>query len=46
MSSETKKTLLALPSTAEGTVTMDVNDTYKMKELGPVGEFTKSHEKK
>ncbi|KAI8886729.1 hypothetical protein K501DRAFT_154623, partial [Backusella circina FSU 941] len=35
-SSEAKQTLLALPSTAEATVTMDVNDTYKMKELGPV----------
>ncbi|KAI7904649.1 uncharacterized protein BX663DRAFT_430962 [Cokeromyces recurvatus] len=37
MSSETeKKPILALPSTAEATVKMDVNDTYKLKELGPV----------
>ncbi|CDS05845.1 hypothetical protein LRAMOSA08373 [Lichtheimia ramosa] len=28
--------LLALPATAEETVKVDVNDKYKLKELGPV----------
>ncbi|KAI9467857.1 hypothetical protein BDB00DRAFT_744436, partial [Zychaea mexicana] len=32
----TKEPLLALPATAEETVQVDVNDTYKLKELGPV----------
>ncbi|KAI9473752.1 MAG: hypothetical protein EXX96DRAFT_450723, partial [Benjaminiella poitrasii] len=31
-----KKPILALPSTAEATVNMDINDTYKLKDLGPV----------
>ncbi|KAJ8661578.1 hypothetical protein O0I10_002846 [Lichtheimia ornata] len=31
-----QKPLLALPATAEETVKVDVNDTYKLKELGPV----------
>ncbi|OBZ89865.1 hypothetical protein A0J61_02077 [Choanephora cucurbitarum] len=35
-STDTKKPLLALPSTAEETVKVDMNDTYKLKELGPV----------
>ncbi|KAI8079558.1 uncharacterized protein B0P05DRAFT_470050 [Gilbertella persicaria] len=35
-STEIKKPLLALPSTAEETVKVDINDTYKLKELGPV----------
>ncbi|KAI7851012.1 hypothetical protein BDC45DRAFT_446058 [Circinella umbellata] len=30
------KEILALPATAEETVQVDVNDTYKLKELGPV----------
>ncbi|CAO3695216.1 unnamed protein product [Rhizopus microsporus] len=35
--SESKKPLLALPATAEETVqTVGVNDTFKLKELGPV----------
>ena len=33
------KEILALPATAEETVRVDVNDTYKLKELGPVGKF-------
>lgn len=37
--SESKKPLLALPATAEETVqTIGVNDTLKLKELGPVGK--------
>lgn len=33
------KPILALPATAEETVEkVDVNDTYKLKELGPVGK--------
>lgn len=40
-SSESKKPILALPSTAEETVkSVDVNDTFKLNELGPVGKFT------
>ncbi|KAI9271307.1 hypothetical protein BY458DRAFT_414130, partial [Sporodiniella umbellata] len=36
-SSEKKKPVLALPSTAEETVrSVDINDTFKLKELGPV----------
>ncbi|KAG1140181.1 hypothetical protein G6F37_010447 [Rhizopus arrhizus] len=36
-SSESKKPILALPSTAEETISsVDINDTYKLKELGPV----------
>ncbi|KAG1460633.1 hypothetical protein G6F56_005904 [Rhizopus delemar] len=36
-SSESKKPILALPSTAEETVkSVDVNDTFKLNELGPV----------
>lgn len=31
--------LLALPATAEETVKVDVNDKYKLKELGPVGKI-------
>ncbi|CAO3618004.1 unnamed protein product [Mucor fragilis] len=31
-----KKPILALPSTADETVNVDINDTYKLKELGPV----------
>ena len=38
-STDTKKPLLALPSTAEETVKVDMNDTYKLKELGPVGQY-------
>lgn len=40
MSSENtpKKPILALPSTADETVSFDINDTYKLKELGPVGK--------
>ncbi|KAI8060528.1 hypothetical protein BC940DRAFT_337499 [Gongronella butleri] len=30
------KPVLALPSTAEETVKVDIDDTYKLKELGPV----------
>lgn len=39
MSSENteKKPMLALPSTADETVSVDINDTYKLKEMGPVG---------
>lgn len=38
-SSESKKPILALPSTAEETISsVDINDTYKLKELGPVGK--------
>lgn len=33
-----KKPILALPSTADETVNVDINDTYKLKELGPVGK--------
>ncbi|KAI8973799.1 hypothetical protein BDF20DRAFT_800959, partial [Mycotypha africana] len=34
---ETKKPILALPSSAEETVQqVGVNDTFKLKELGPV----------
>ncbi|GAA5806178.1 hypothetical protein HPULCUR_011708 [Helicostylum pulchrum] len=38
MSSENteKKPILALPSTADETVSVDINDTYKLKEMGPV----------
>lgn len=35
-----QKPLLALPATAEETVKVDVNDTYKLKELGPVGKIS------
>ncbi|KAI7883035.1 hypothetical protein K492DRAFT_144442 [Lichtheimia hyalospora FSU 10163] len=35
-SSSHQKPFLALPATAEETVKVDVNDTYKLKELGPV----------
>ncbi|KAG1043243.1 hypothetical protein G6F46_014355 [Rhizopus delemar] len=36
-STESKKPILALPSTAEETISsVDINDTYKLKELGPV----------
>ena len=38
-SSNHQKPLLALPATAEETVKVDVNDTYKLKELGPVGKI-------
>ena len=40
MSSENspQKPILALPSTADETVSFDINDTYKLKELGPVGK--------
>ncbi|KAI9276780.1 hypothetical protein BDA99DRAFT_494125 [Phascolomyces articulosus] len=31
-----KESILALPATAEETIQVDVNDTYKLKELGPV----------
>ncbi|CEP18137.1 hypothetical protein [Parasitella parasitica] len=31
-----KQTPLALPSTADETVQVDINDTYKLNELGPV----------
>lgn len=34
----TKKPVLALPSTAEETVSFDINDTHKLTELGPVGK--------
>ncbi|KAI8639435.1 hypothetical protein BD408DRAFT_421453 [Parasitella parasitica] len=30
------KPVLALPSTADETVQVDINDTYKLNELGPV----------
>jgi hypothetical protein len=33
-----KKPILALPSTADETVKCDINDTYKLKDLGPVGK--------
>lgn len=37
---ENKVPLLALPATAEETVQqVGMNDTYKLKELGPVGKF-------
>ncbi|KAI9313929.1 hypothetical protein BX666DRAFT_1974859 [Dichotomocladium elegans] len=37
MPAEKQQPLLALPSTAEATVQqVDVNDTFKLKELGPV----------
>lgn len=37
---ENKPPLLALPATAEETVQqVGLNDTYKLKELGPVGEY-------
>ncbi|ORZ00977.1 hypothetical protein BCR43DRAFT_433925 [Syncephalastrum racemosum] len=41
MASDSNKTepLLALPATAEETVQVDVNDTYKLRELGPVGKL-------
>lgn len=32
------KPILALPSTADETVSFNINDTYKLKELGPVGK--------
>lgn len=34
-----KKPVLALPSTADETVSFDINDTHKLTELGPVGKF-------
>lgn len=34
-----KKPILALPSTADETINVDINDSYKLKELGPVGKF-------
>lgn len=33
-----KKPILALPSTADETINVDINDSYKLKELGPVGK--------
>lgn len=33
-----KEPILALPETAEETVNVGINDTYKLKELGPVGK--------
>jgi hypothetical protein len=33
-----KKPILALPSTADETIKCDINDTFKLKELGPVGK--------
>lgn len=38
LSTVPKEPLLALPETAEETVNIGVNDTYKLKELGPVGK--------
>jgi hypothetical protein len=46
MSSNDTKPMLALPARAEETVEqIGVDDTYKLKELGPVGKSEKKTDK-
>jgi hypothetical protein len=43
MSTAPKKPVLALPETAEETVNIGINDTYRLKDLGPVGKKKKTN---